>query len=110
MDNDPAVSVVAAARELKEQLEGVEAELVQSEFTSDGDTLNYREKLFEKFSGLPPVVSSADARPTTQSYAVYDKLASQADDQLAALHNLIGTDLARLNGQLGQLGIDIIGV
>ena len=57
---------------------------MQAEFTSDGDTLNYREKLFEKLSGLPPVVSSADARPTTQSYAVYRKLAGQADEQLSA--------------------------
>jgi len=28
---------------------------------SDGDTLNYREMLFEKLSSLPAVVSSADA-------------------------------------------------
>ena len=37
---------------------------MQVEFTADGDTLNYREKLFEKLSALPPVVASADARPT----------------------------------------------
>ena len=69
-------------------------ELVQVEFTSDGDTLNYREKLFEKLSGLPAVVGSADARPTTQSYAVYEKLAGQADEQLSALATLIDEDLA----------------
>ena len=72
-DNESAAAAIAAAQALKERLEAVEAELVQAEFTSDGDTLNYREKLFEKLSGLPAVVGSADARPTTQSYAVYTK-------------------------------------
>ncbi|MEP7203792.1 MAG: glycosyl hydrolase [Ilumatobacteraceae bacterium] len=108
-DNDSAADATATAEELKEKLEAVEAELVQSEFTSDGDTLNYREKLFEKLSDLPPVVGSADTRPTTQSYAVYDKLAGQADEQLAALAALIEHDLAKLNDQLGDLGVSIIG-
>ena len=56
------------------------------------------------------MVSSADARPTTQSYAVYRKLAGQADEQLAALTELIEGDLAVLNGQLTELGVSIIGV
>jgi hypothetical protein len=95
---------------LREQLEAVEAELVQVELTSDGDTLNYREKLFEKLSDLPPVVASADARPTTQSYGVYEKLAGQADEQLSTLTALIDVDLAQVNGQLSQLDVGMIGV
>ncbi len=102
-------SVAAAIAALTTKLDGIENELVQPEFTSDGDTLNYREKLFEKLSGVPPVVSSADARPTTQSYAVYKKLAGQADTQLSALTALTEGDLAQLNGQLGELGVGIIG-
>ncbi len=109
-DNDSAQAAIAAARTLTADLEGVEAELVQVEFTSDGDTLNYREKLFEKLMALPPVVSSADTRPTSQSYAVYEKLAGQADVQLSALTALIDGDLASLNGQLAALGVTIIGV
>jgi hypothetical protein len=95
---------------LSDRLAAVEDELVQVEFTSDGDTLNYREKVFEKLSDLPSVVGSADARPTTQSYAVYSKLASQADAQLSALRALIEADLATVNAQLGELGVGIIGV
>jgi photosystem II stability/assembly factor-like uncharacterized protein len=108
--NEPAAAAIAAANAVTEQLGGVESELVQVEFTSDGDTLNYREKLFEKLSGLPAVVASADARPTTQSYAVYEKLAGQADTQLSALNALIDGDLKNLNAQLGDLGVNIIGV
>jgi hypothetical protein len=55
-------------------------------------------------------VSSADARPTAQSYAVYSKLAGQVDEQLARLASLVDTDLARVNGMLGDLGVAIIGV
>jgi photosystem II stability/assembly factor-like uncharacterized protein len=96
---------LAAARTLVERLTAVEAELVQAEFTSHGDTLNYREQLFEKLSALPPVVSSADARPTVQSYAVYDKLAGQATDRLEALRAIVDGDLVDLNATLAGLGL-----
>jgi photosystem II stability/assembly factor-like uncharacterized protein len=109
-DNEAAAAVIDATHALETKLDGVESELVQVEFTSDGDTLNYREKLFEKLSSLPAVVSSADARPTTQSYAVYEKLAGQVDQQLSALSALVDGDLAELNAQLGELGVGIIGV
>ena len=106
----PASDAIVATKVLSDKLAAVEDELVQVELTSDGDSLNYREKLFEKLSELPPVVGSADARPTTQSYAVYEKLAGQADEQLSALAALIDNDLANLNRQLGELGVSIIGV
>ena len=109
-ENEAAVDAIAAAKALSDRLAAVENELVQSEFTSDGDTLNYREKLFEKLGSLPAVVGSADARPTTQSYAVYKKLAGQADEQLAALNALIDEDLANVNRQLGELEVNIVGV
>ena len=109
-DNEPAADVIGAAKALTERLEGIEHQLVQVEFTSPGDTLNYREMLFEKLMELPPVVASADARPTTQSYVVYQKLAGLAGVQLSALTALITGDLAQLNAQLGELGVSIIGV
>jgi len=109
-DGDAADEVAAAAKSLTEKLSAVEAELVQAEFTSPGDSLNYREKVFEKLSKLPPVVDSADKAPTKQSYEVYDKLAGQADEQLAALESLCDNDLVRLNEQLAAAEVGIIGV
>ena len=106
----PAADAITATKVLLDKLTAIENELVQVELTSDGDSLNYREKLFEKLSDLPPVVGSADARPTTQSYAVYSKLAGQADEQLSALGALINEDLANMNAQLSELGLGIIGV
>jgi hypothetical protein len=105
-----ATSVVHATEELSQRLTAIENELVQVEFTSDGDTLNYREQLFEKLSALPPVVSSADARPTTQSYAVYDKLAGQIDGQLDRLNALVSGDVARLNDLLDDVGVPRLGL
>ena len=107
-DNDDATEVVVAINALSSRMREVEAELVQDEFTADGDSLNYREQLFEKLSGLPPVVASADTRPTTQSYAVLDKLAGQVHEQLAKLAALVASELAELNEQVRQLGVPII--
>ena len=104
-----ASDAITATTVLSDRLAAVEGELVQVEFTSDGDTLNYREKVFEKLSSLPAVVGSADTRPTTQSYAVFDKHAAEADAQLSALAALVDGELAELNARLGELGVSIIG-
>jgi hypothetical protein len=108
-DRDEADDIVAGAESLTEKLDAVEAELVQAEFTSPGDSLNYREMLFEKLSALPAVVGSADTRPTKQSYEVYEKLAGQADDQLSVLESLHDNELSDLNEQLAALGVSIVG-
>ena len=107
--NEDAAKVIAACTRLAKKFDKVESELVQKELTSFGDVLNYREKLFEKLSGLPPVVRSADSKPTQQSHDVFEKLSGQADDQLAALQKLIDGDLTKINSQLSDLGVEIIG-
>ena len=107
-DVDGGTDSAAAARALADALTGVEQELVQPEFTAPGDTLNYREKLFEKLGALPPVVSSADTRPTKQSHAVYDKLSGQADGPLGILASLIDEDLGALNTAVSGLGLGAI--
>ena len=109
LDGDDATADVRSAiTDLGERLAAVESQLVQKEFTADGDTLNYREQLFEKLSALTPVVSSADTRPTTQSYAVFDKLSAAIAEQLGALRTLLDDDLAALNARLSGLGVAFI--
>ena len=75
----------------------------------EGDSLNHRPHLYETLADLQPVVASADARPTEQSYAVFDKLSGGIDEQLAALDELVRDDLAGLNARLHELGVDAIG-
>lgn len=105
-----AADAITSASALGDALTTIEHELVQVELTSEGDSLNYREMLFEKLGALAPVVSSADARPTVQSHRVYDKLAGQIDEQLAALRSVIDGDLAAFNRRLADLDLPIIGV
>ncbi|MEM7094636.1 MAG: glycosyl hydrolase [Actinomycetota bacterium] len=109
LDDERHGEVLAAGESLVERLDAIEGELVQRELTTRGDTLNYREMLFEKLSGLPPVVGSADKAPTTQSFAVYDKLAGQIDEQLGAYTSLCETDLAALNDLLNGTGLGVVG-
>ncbi|MCB0991622.1 MAG: hypothetical protein KDB16_11620, partial [Acidimicrobiales bacterium] len=99
------VGQLDTAQAALDALRAVEDELVQREFTSEGDTLNYREKLFETLSGLPPIVSSADTRPTTQSYAVFQKLSGLADAQLEALQHIVDTEVAAVNQELAAKGV-----
>ncbi|MEO6571613.1 MAG: glycosyl hydrolase, partial [Ilumatobacteraceae bacterium] len=105
-----AADTVQAARDLIGRLGTIELELVQPELTAPGDSLNYREMLFEKLGHLPPVVASADARPTTQSYEVFDKLSAQAGTQLDALARLVDGDVAEFNSRLADLGVAVVGV
>ena len=108
-DDKAAAKVLAAGERVVKKLDVIEGALVQKELTSFGDALNYREMIFEKLSGLPPIVRSADTKPTQQSHDVYDKLAGQADKQIAAMHKVIDGDLAKVNAQLAKLNVDIIG-
>jgi photosystem II stability/assembly factor-like uncharacterized protein len=108
-DVDGGADIIVTATALADKMRRIEDELVQREFTAPGDSLNYREMLFEKLGGLPPIVSSADARPTVQSYAVFDKLAGQADVQLAALQGLVEDELNELNSAVAALGVGAIG-
>ncbi len=102
--------VTEAATELIAKLRAIELELVQPEFTSEGDSLAYRQMLYEKLYTLVPVIASADARPTKQSYEVFDKLAGQTDEQLARLRALLDGDVAAFNRRLDDLDVSIVGV
>ncbi|MEM9566642.1 MAG: glycosyl hydrolase, partial [Actinomycetota bacterium] len=109
LDHTGAAAVREAIEAVGTRLTAIEDELIQREFTSAGDTLNYREKLIEKLGAVVPVVASADTAPTRQSHQVYEKLAGQITEQLGALDELIDGDLAALNRDLADLGLDIIG-
>ncbi|MDH3301515.1 MAG: glycosyl hydrolase [Acidimicrobiia bacterium] len=94
--------VVVAISDLTGKLHEIEGALIQVELTSAGDTLNNPPKLYETLSDLVAVVASADTRPTTQSYAVFEKLVGLIDAQLAALHATVDGDVAALNAALTE--------
>ncbi|MDP9348976.1 MAG: glycosyl hydrolase [Gemmatimonadota bacterium] len=96
--NDPEVA--AAARALDQRLSAVENEIYQTRLQSNQDPLNFPIKLNNKLAALMGHIESAEARPTEQSYAVFNDLSQRLDVQLRTLQEVIATDLAQLNQRL----------
>jgi hypothetical protein len=86
-----------AATALKKNLASVEESLYQTKNQSSQDPLNYPIRLNNKLAALAGVVQSADAAPTDQSYAVYDGLVVQIDEQLRKLGQIMKTDVPAFN-------------
>ncbi len=89
--------IVDAAAALKEKLDTIEGELVQTKAATAGDRLRMPARLNTKLINLISIVAAADAAPPKQAYAVYGHLGSQVDEQLALLDGIIGDDLAAFN-------------
>ncbi|MGD9346744.1 MAG: glycosyl hydrolase, partial [Candidatus Aminicenantes bacterium] len=92
-----AEEIEEAGKNLKEKLRQVEDVLIQSKSKSGQDPLNYPILLDNKIAALVGVVSSADARPTDQSYTVFKELSRKADVQIEKLKNVLETDLPIFN-------------
>jgi len=90
-------SINDGASALKKSLAEVEESLYQTKNQSSQDPLNFPIRLNNKLAALAGVVSSAEATPTNQSYAVYDELAVEIDAQLAKLARIIQNDVPAFN-------------
>ncbi|MEK6565331.1 MAG: glycosyl hydrolase [Bacteroidota bacterium] len=90
-------SVNDAAKSLKDKLTAVEEEILQVKIKSNQDALNYPIKLNNKLAALLGSVSSGDARPTKQSYDVFNDLSVKLDAQLAKLKQVMDADLPAFN-------------
>lgn len=101
-------SFAAAASKLVERLGVIEDSIYQTKNRSGQDPLNYPIRLNNKIAALASTVSSADTRPTDQSYAVFDTLTAQLDAQLSALHRALAAELPKLNAILKEAGVEEI--
>jgi hypothetical protein len=93
---------------LKRKLKEVEDILIQSKSQSGQDPLNYPILLDNKIAALAGVVSSADARPTDQSYALFEELSAKADKQIEKLEAILAADLPKLNEKVKEAGIPAV--
>jgi photosystem II stability/assembly factor-like uncharacterized protein len=100
--------IVAAGGGLANKLTDIEGEIYQYRNQSSQDPLNYPIKLNNKLAALEGVVESADARPTAQSYDVFEDLSARLDAQLARLEALLKTDLPAFNKLLTGRKIESI--
>jgi hypothetical protein len=86
----------------------VEDVLIQSKSQSGQDPLNYPILLDNKIAALAGVVGSADARPTDQSYTLFEELSALADEQIKKLKGILKADLPALNDKVKEAGIPAI--
>lgn len=101
-------SVANAAKKLNERLKAVEEEIVQVKIKSGQDALNYPIKLNDKIATLTGVASGADARPTKQTYAVYEELSVKLDALLATYKSAMTADLSGFNSLVRSLDIPAV--
>jgi hypothetical protein len=85
------------SKPLMDTLSAVENELIQTRIKSSQDVLNYPMKLNNKLTSLASAVSSADVRPTRQSYEVFELLSLQIDEQLRIWKRLADIEIPRFN-------------
>jgi photosystem II stability/assembly factor-like uncharacterized protein len=90
---------------LDSQMSAAEEEIYQVRNRSGQDPLNYPIKLNNQIAGLAGVVSSAEAKPTKQSYEVFDLLSAQLKVQIERLQAALGAPLSAVNAELSRLGL-----
>jgi photosystem II stability/assembly factor-like uncharacterized protein len=104
LTGDRAVTFSGLAGDLSTRLSAIEGELYQVKNQSSQDPLNYPIKLNNKIAALAGVVGGTDAKPTSQSYTVFNDLSSQLDRQLSAMRGALIV-LPVINGTLKAAGL-----
>jgi photosystem II stability/assembly factor-like uncharacterized protein len=104
MPADKKAAFSSATTALSTKLSAVEGEIYQVKNQSSQDPLNYPIKLNNKIAALSGVVGGTAAKPTSQSYTVFNDLSSQLDRQLQAMRGALFV-LPSLNAALKSAGL-----
>lgn len=72
-----------------QQLNAIEESLYQVKNQSNQDPLNYPIRLNNKMAALQRIVESGEAKPTDDSYKVYQELSAEINEQVKALKKLM---------------------
>jgi DNA repair exonuclease SbcCD ATPase subunit len=86
-------------------LSEVEDSLYQTKNRSGQDPLNYPIRLNNRIGALMGVVSSADGRPTQQTYDVYKVLQTELTKDLTSLRKVMSDHLPKINAMLRAAGL-----
>lgn len=87
------------------EIAAAEAEIYQVRNESGQDPLNFPIRLNNKIAALAGVVGSAEGKPTSQSYEVFQILSDSLAIQTRRLETAMSTTLPRINAELGRLGL-----
>jgi len=101
--------LATAAEQVREKLLEAENNIVESRSRGAADSFNYPPKVNSKLASLQSTVSYGDSRPPQQTYDVFAMLAQQADEGIAALQQVIDTEVVELNAKLAKSGVAAIG-
>ena len=104
MPADRSAAFSSVANSLSDKLSAVESEIYQVKNQSSQDPLNYPIRLNNKIAALSGVVGGADAKPTSQSYTVFNDLSQQLDRQLSTMRTAL-TALPSINASLKAAGL-----
>jgi hypothetical protein len=101
---EKSAAFAANTKSLIDRLSAVESEIYQVKNQSGQDPLNYPIRLNNKIAALSGVVGGSDAKPTSQSYTVFNDLSSQLDRQLSAMRAALFI-LPPINASLKAAGL-----
>jgi hypothetical protein len=102
--------VAKAAQAVIDRLKPIEAELIQVEIKSRGDSLLFPVRLNGKLGYLAGVVASADAAPTASSQQVFDDLSTRVQAQLDQLSETLVTEVGNLNETIRNANLPAVGM
>lgn len=107
-DQQDYKELVAASKEIISKLDGIEKKLYQTQNQSPQDPLNFPIRLNNRLSALVGVVAMGNNAPTKQAISVRDVLIGEIDEQLAALNEVLATDIPELNSAVLKAEIPAI--
>lgn len=87
------------------QLSAIEEQVYQVRNRSGQDPLNYPIRLNNQIAALAGVVASAEARPTRQSYEVFEMLRGALAVEMGKLDAALGAPLVAVNRELARQGL-----
>ena len=90
-------------------LEAVEGEICEYRAEAQSDLKHFGTKPTNDLAHLEAVVMSADARPTQQSYEVYEEISNELAEQLSRLEQVLVDDLESFNVLLRERNLTPIG-
>ncbi len=103
-------TVAAAAKSLIAKLTAVEEDLYQTKNRASEDPLNFPIKLNNKIAYVLGTVSNSESQPTSQSYVVYEDLATQVNAKIRAVNGLMTDDVAQFNKTVREANVPIVTV
>lgn len=90
------------AKNILDNVKGIEEELYQTKNKSGQDPLNFPVRLNNKIGALGGEVEGNDFKPTNQAKAVYDEISGKIDIQLKALNVIFSEQIPEFNNLIRQ--------